>query len=82
MNNTEYEKLCRDHAAQIIDFMAFQVSSNWQECLDLAEAEFEMSQSPLWLAVCDGLRALIRQQATAQSECLLAYLAGKDDVPF
>lgn len=82
MNQTDTEQVCREHAAQIIDFMGCQVSQDWQECLDMAQVEYEMSQSPLWLAVCDGFRALIRQEGDGRSEHLLAYLSGQDDVPF
>lgn len=76
------ENLAADHAALIIDFLICHVSTDIQECLDMAKVEYEATDSALWLAVCDGLRSLIRQDCASQSERLLNYLCGKGGIPF
>ncbi|MBB93853.1 MAG: hypothetical protein CML68_04505 [Rhodobacteraceae bacterium] len=81
MNET-FDEACQEHAARIIDFLEHQTNGNWQECLDVARAELERTGSPLWLAVCEGLRVLIRQDAVNRSERLHGVLASDDDVPY
>lgn len=76
------DEACQEHAAEIIDSLEHQTNGNWQECLDVARAELERTGSPLWLAVCEGLRALIRQDAVNRTARLHGVLASDDDVPF
>ena len=78
----ECEAARKDHAAQIIALLELQTNGNWPECLELARAELDRTGSALWLAVCDGLRLLIRQEAVFRSARPPEVPADDDSVPY
>jgi len=76
------EEARHDHASEIIDFLAGMTGGDLLESLSIARAEYEDEHSALWLAVCDGLAALIRQDEFLRHRRPSPYRREVDELPF
>lgn len=76
------EEMRREHATEIIDFLAAWTGDNLTECLSIARGEYDFSHSELWLAVYDGLAALCRQAELQRLSRPSPYRGGIDELPF